>query len=152
MLSSAGILTHILKAQQLDVYDIEGIYPIYTALKQGRSTVYPSVARPNSRAAAAESHSQDFAVRETVPMERAVALAAIRDYLVAATAKDCSVLLTFRRDSEATSTGQCVHVQDVTLEWKSNIIDVDRKQMTKIQAHHVLDKEIMEVARNTLDI
>lgn len=116
----AGVLNGILTAQRLDVHDIEGIYPVYKAflareqqaadrsrgatgshavdeMQPGTSQAAPQVecagdsTLTNPSAAACAEHQS--ALQSVGMLPDAEQLAALRDYLTAATAKDCSVMI-----------------------------------------------------------
>ena len=122
-MTRTGILRSVLAVQQLDVHDIEGIYPLYQALLRRKQSVSDceSVAVRGQRSLAADSmqslstdaapedvclgdavtssakaaaDAEGFDARRSLSvLPEAGRLAALRDYLTAATAKDCSVMI-----------------------------------------------------------
>ena len=114
-----GVLDRILEVQKMDVHDIEGIHPLLAALLQkqpSRSQLtdtpncwqhgandYKQVAREQSDAASpAGDNGPANIAQELCNAELArqlsadwpAACAALRGYLTAATAKDCSLMIT----------------------------------------------------------
>ena len=62
-------------------------------------------------------------------------LALMRDYLIAATFKDCSFIVTFQQE-------------DLKKRSQLRIIDTDMKQIGKIPVHYELDQKILQCSKN----
>jgi inositol-pentakisphosphate 2-kinase len=91
MLSKSGVLDQLLEAQKLDLYDIEGaIHSYYDVISQ------PC---PVCESISDKGHLEKFEKLHSLPIQRSIEI--VRDYLVSATAKDCSLMLAFRpRESD----------------------------------------------------
>ena len=111
VLEREGVLPCLLQAQQQCRYDIEGIYQLYCHLA---GTLTPEVQPAHSAAADGSSRDSDSgggsadataeassahaaAVRQLLAMPLAEAHAVLRSYVVAATAKDCAIMITLQR-------------------------------------------------------
>ena len=122
-LTRTGVLRSILGMQQLDVHDIEGIHPLYQAVLareqppsdrkcEASAEQHPQIAgsvqslatdtaRQAVDAGSAVSSFANTAVdaeildarQSLIMLPEAAQLAALRDYLTAATAKDCSIMI-----------------------------------------------------------
>lgn len=111
----AGVLDSILKVQKMDVHDIEGIHPLLTTLLQRHAPASLSEDSPQSRQiapcasteadmASPSGHKapagnscedRDAALERLLTTDFEAAADTLRGYLVAATAKDCSLMITF---------------------------------------------------------
>ena len=122
----AGVLDIILRIQRLDRADIEALAQQYRSLVEQL-----------------EAGSQGL----HVDSEQAVA--ALRTYLIAAAAKDCSVMLTFRRTAVGALAGpdqSVIEDADKTQYlWKVAVMDMDVKSVAKIPLHHAADREMVRV-------
>lgn len=86
MISKSGVLNQLLETQKLDLYDIEGaIHSYYDVISQ------PC---PVCKSIADKGLLEKFKKLHSLPIQRSIEI--VRDYLVSATAKDCSLMLSFR--------------------------------------------------------
>lgn len=92
MISKSGVLNQLLETQKLDLYDIEGaIHSYYDVISQ------PC---PVCESISDKGLLEKFEKLHSLPIQRSIEI--VRDYLVSTTAKDCSLMLSFRpRESEA---------------------------------------------------
>lgn len=103
----------MLKAQKLDIHDVEGIKPLLDHFLTERCpassdsldlpsepTKAGSCTNGSKIACEGSLHQQQReAIEDILRLDRAAAFHAIRDYLTAATAKDLSIMITLRRAS-----------------------------------------------------
>ncbi|KAA6429944.1 MAG: hypothetical protein FRX49_00376 [Trebouxia sp. A1-2] len=168
-----GVLPKLLSIQALDAHDIMGIYPLYChVLQQLRSqTDSPNVAHSLTLIEGVSSESELSALQ---PQEAHVMsllrktwseqISMIRDYLLATTAKDCSLMITMQALPAAVSPGhtesQCSCSQfsefqegfdlvavpkiAVQIKYKLTVVDLDVKPHSKILNHYCLDQDIMK--------
>lgn len=90
----SGILDRLLATQKLDVLDIEGAIHAYYNIVSQPCSVCKSIA---------DAELLDrYSFLHSLPMEKSLKI--VREFLVAATAKDCSLIISFRpRESGITS-------------------------------------------------
>ncbi|XP_010254762.1 PREDICTED: inositol-pentakisphosphate 2-kinase-like isoform X2 [Nelumbo nucifera] len=130
----SGVLDRLLEAQKLDLLDIEGaIHAYYNIVSQ------PCVA------------CRDLAVRElshslhSISLEESLKI--VRDYLVAATAKDCSFMISFRPredgDPSLSHRTVCLEPINQNFDYKVNFIDLDLKPLKKMLYYYELDQKIV---------
>lgn len=93
--SKSGVLDRLLEVQKLDNFDIEGAIHAY----------YDIVSKPCNvcRDLGEDIASQRFSSLHSVPSDESLKI--VRDYLIAATAKDCSLIISFcpRKDGDSGS-------------------------------------------------
>ena len=92
---TTGVLEGLLEIQKLDRHDIEGIYPLYQSL-------LPFVSRSHTALGTVEEAGEPRRIVLTNLCKLSVEQkkAAIRDYLIAATAKDCSIMMAFCKQKQ----------------------------------------------------
>ena len=141
----SGVLGSILEVQQLDVHDIEGVSVLYARLKQqthaADGTCLPSTCS-KAKAERLESCEVDHAraIAQLLALTPPEALRVIRDYLIAATAKDCSIMIACRLRSESDPSAN--ELQSL-YEYRVRVVDLDMKSTSKIESHMRLDAEIL---------
>ncbi|XP_058755422.1 inositol-pentakisphosphate 2-kinase-like [Vicia villosa] len=76
-------------------------------------------------------------------------LRVVKDYLIAATAKDCSLMLCFKprneNDSDSGSSYNTVYLESTkqAFDYKVHFIDLDLKRLNKVEDYYELDKNIV---------
>ena len=177
LLHCAGVLVKVLEAQKLDTHDVEGIKVLLDSLLAEAFTA--GAGQPAQPSGPGKAHScadttnalqntsegslhdaQREALKPLLQLDSAAAFQAIRDYLTAVTAKDLSIMITFRRSSRNTSSETLagrdtarteMHDQDARvltdggheIEYKLALVDLDMKPLKKIYEHWKLDRDIM---------
>lgn len=150
ILNASGVLPALLRVQMLDRIDIEGIEPLYMNLMQQQQQQQQRVLGSSS--------------------DRAEQLALLRDYLTAATAKDCAIMITMQQIIETqqqqqspetdgltkhsssdsgSSSGNGVITDDrsgCTFAWQISLVDLDLKPLSKVPHHAALDRRIVATA------
>ena len=145
-------MSSILKVQQLDLYDIEGVSVLYHRLRHWNNAANGmhlpsngSEARTEGLESCEAEHAR--AVAQLLALTDEEALMVIRDYLIAATAKDCSIMIACR---------QCPDIHPSRHETRSvygyqvRVADLDLKAASKIESHVKLDAEILASYRTGL--
>lgn len=135
--SKSGLLDRLLQAQKLDAFDIEGaIHAYYDVVSQ------PCVV---CKELGEDKLSGRFSSLHSLPLDGSLKI--VRDFLIAATAKDLSMMISFRirekRDPKSPynvifheSTGQ-------TFDYKVSFIDLDMKPLEKMTDYYELDQKIL---------
>lgn len=198
---NAGVLKRILAAQKLDRHGIEGIYPLFRALatREGMSetglnsnsadsqvskraaslhTEQPSADSLSEDRAGLDREyctsvgsSQEAALQVLLGLGFPAACEAIRHYLIAATAKDCSIMITLQPlDAGAApvaesgeQANECAGIAQLQTDaamgcvvsdaffslifrYKVAIVDLDLKPLWKVEEHFTLDQKIVKNA------
>lgn len=141
--AGAGVLQRLLEVQRFDQHDIEGIH-----------TLYQSLLLPQPGIRTAQSQSRQTCSAGNIDWDRvdkmpvAQKIAATRDYLIAATAKDCSIMMAFRQAEKQSADLIGLDDQLFTIECSVHLADLDFKSLSKVPAHFALDQEILQHARD----
>ena len=119
LLAPAGVLPRLLAAQQLDRWDISNVYPMFQHL----------LGQPLERTTPTAVMLCKLPSKEL--------LAVLADYLTAAAAKDCSLMVTLRP-----------YVKDTQISFWSQlcVVDLDLKPLHKLHEHNELDLLILKHA------
>ncbi|XP_031268995.1 inositol-pentakisphosphate 2-kinase-like isoform X2 [Pistacia vera] len=133
----SGILDRLLEAQKLDYCDIEGaIHAYYNIISQ------PCKACKNLDE---QKVSHQYTSWHSIPLDESLKI--VRDYLIAATAKDCSLIICFRPkgDEVSGSSYNSVYLESTNqvFEYKVYFIDLDLKPLEKMEEHYEKDKKIV---------
>ncbi|KAJ8772517.1 hypothetical protein K2173_027694 [Erythroxylum novogranatense] len=133
---SSGVLNQLLEVQKLDTLDIEGaIHAYYNLVCQ------PCVVCKEFDAARV---THEYAFLHSIPMDESLKI--LKNFLIAATAKDCSLMITFRpREDDLGSVQSSVYLQstDQNFDYKVNFIDLDLKPLRKMVDYYELDKRVL---------
>uniref|UniRef100_M1BB27 Inositol-pentakisphosphate 2-kinase n=1 Tax=Solanum tuberosum TaxID=4113 RepID=M1BB27_SOLTU len=134
---SSGLLDRLLEVQKLDTTDIEGaIHAYYNIISQpcmvcGQLDKDQSTKRYNSL------HS--------ISMEESLKI--VRDYLIAATAKDLSMIISFRprEAGNVESPYNIVSLESTnqSFDYKASFIDLDLKPLKRMEYYYKLDQQIV---------
>ncbi|XP_017981655.1 PREDICTED: inositol-pentakisphosphate 2-kinase isoform X1 [Theobroma cacao] len=136
---TCGVLDQLLEVQKLDAYDIEGaIHAYYNIISQPCA-----VCRELSN----DKLSHQYTSLHSIPLDESLKI--VKDYLMAATAKDCSLMISFRpkEDGElqSGSSKNSVYLGSTNqvFEYKVYFIDLDLKPLKKMEYYYKLDKKIV---------
>ncbi|KAK9165462.1 hypothetical protein Scep_000653 [Stephania cephalantha] len=134
---SSRVLAPLLEAQKLDSLDIEGAIHAYYNIMSQPCHVCGDLVDSKTLQMYQSLHS--------ISLEESVKI--VRDYLIAATAKDCSLMISFRaREHENyVSPHGKVYLESTnqSFDYKAYFIDLDMKPLKKMTHYHELDKKII---------
>ncbi|XP_057974167.1 inositol-pentakisphosphate 2-kinase-like isoform X3 [Malania oleifera] len=131
------VLDLLLKVQHRDNLDIEGaIHAYYDVVSQ------PCIV---CRDLGEDQTSGKYAILHSIPLDESFNI--VRDYLIAATAKDCSLIISFRpRENGKQGSPYCdVHLESTNqnFDYKAYFIDLDMKPLKKMEYYYELDQKIL---------
>ena len=86
------------------------------------------------------AQQQAISYLRILPREAKITI--LREYLIAATAKDCSIMIAFRAAEKVNLSGS------IALEYAVHVADLEFKPLSKVGAHYQLDCEILNTVRN----
>ncbi|KAL1198708.1 Inositol-pentakisphosphate 2-kinase [Cardamine amara subsp. amara] len=130
----SGVLHKLLEAQKLDKLDTEGaIHSYYDIINQP----CPICKESDPLEAYSSLHS--------LPLDESLKI--VKDYLIAATAKDCSLMISFQlRNTEKSAPSSdyvCLKSTNQTFDYKVHFIDLSLKPLKRMEAYYKLDKKII---------
>ncbi|XWS25801.1 hypothetical protein CRYUN_Cryun27aG0098700 [Craigia yunnanensis] len=136
---TSGVLDQLLEVQKLDTYDIEGaIHAYYNIISQPCM-----VCRELSK----DKSSHRYTSLHSIPLDESLKI--VKDYLIAATVKDCSLMISFRPKEDGDllsgSSHNTVYLGSTNqvFEYKVYFIDLDLKPLKKMEDYYELDKKIV---------
>lgn len=137
MLIQSGVLGRLLMVQKLDTLDIEGaIHAYYNVISQ------PCMVCKDL--GDAELLNQ-YSCLHSLSLEESLKI--VREYLIAATAKDCSMMIGFRPmkdgDSASESSSVILESTEQKFEYKAYFIDLDLKPLKRMPYYYELDQKIV---------
>lgn len=116
MIIRSGVLSRLLLVQKLDKFDIEGVIHAYYNIISQPCTVCEGLG---------DKLSQQYSYMHSLSLEESRRI--VRDYLIAATAKDCSLMITFRPRIDGDLASECSSVflesTNQTFEYKVSILN-----------------------------
>lgn len=135
--SKSGVLDRLLEVQKLDTFDIEGAIHAYYDIVSEPCTVCRDLGE--------DIASHRYTSLHSIPSDESLKI--VRDYLIAATAKDCSLMISFapRKDGNSASPYSNVYLAstDQSFDYKAYFIDLDMKPLKKMQYYYELDQKIV---------
>ncbi|KAK7280684.1 hypothetical protein RJT34_25751 [Clitoria ternatea] len=142
-LQQSGVLDKLLEVQMLDNVDIEGVIHAYYDITSQQCIVCSKLGEEQAkRYTALHSASLDESLR------------IVKDYLIAATAKDCSLMLCFRprNEDDSGSVYNNVYLESTkqSFDVKVYFIDLDLKRLSKMEDYYELDKKIVSCYRQVI--
>lgn len=136
-LCKSGVLHRLLEVQKLDVIDIEGAIHAYYNVVSEPCVVCREISEDELLKRYSDLHLMTLDEN----------LKITRDYLIAATAKDLSMMLTFRsrEKGDANSLYDVLFLEpgNQTFEYKVSFLDLDMKPLRKMQYYYELDQQIV---------
>eukprot|EP01018_Ginkgo_biloba_P008467 Gb_08527 [translate_table: standard] len=152
------ILSQLLAVQKMDLYDIEGaIHAYYNIIGKPCDVCTRSSEARNTQNAgkimsdeSMNAHTrEDYSYLHSLSMEESRNI--VRDYLIAATAKDCSLMLTFQPLPDDFTTGNSHDGSNVVylpstkqvFRYKACYIDLDLKPLKRMVHYYKLDQNIV---------
>ncbi|XP_077986170.1 inositol-pentakisphosphate 2-kinase-like [Glandiceps talaboti] len=138
------VLYNMQKLQTLDSLDIEGIYPLYTRLQKHFED------HPSDREAwrLDGPYTKGFLTEDidSVPVSLKESVRKIKEYLVAMTVKDCSIMLALQPIKE-NQASEMAFVEDGYHHrycYKIQLADLDPKPFDNIPKYYQLDRDIVQ--------
>ncbi|KAK2446420.1 Inositol-pentakisphosphate 2-kinase [Trifolium repens] len=132
----SGVLDRLLEVQKLDDVDIEGAIHAYYDITRQQCMVCTELN---------EDHAKIYAPLHSASLDESLRI--VKDYLIAATVKDCSLMICFRPskkwDSGSLSNNVYLESTKQTFDFKAYFIDLDMKRMSKMEEYYELDKKIV---------
>ncbi|CAL9202444.1 unnamed protein product [Musa hybrid cultivar] len=134
----SGILDKLLETQQLDVLDIEGAIHVYYNIISQPCVVCKNLIDPELL------HQYSFL--HSLSLEESLKI--VRGYLIAATAKDCSLMISFSRTEDGHNASDCnsasLKSSNQCYNYKACFIDLDLKPLEKMVHYYKLDQKIVD--------
>lgn len=133
----SGVLNRLLEVQMLDSLDIEGVIHAYYDVLSQPCKVCSDLDRCEL--------SQRYSTLHSISFEESLKI--VRDYLISATAKDCSLMISFRlkKSGDDQSSYSSVNLESTkqSFEYKAYFIDLDMKPLKKMTYYYELDQKIV---------
>jgi len=133
----SGVLGKLLATQKLDDHDIEGAIHLYYNIISQPCLVCKNIADVELLG--------KYTLLHSLSLDKSLKI--VRDFLVSATAKDCSLMISFRpREGGTTdSVYDSVFLESVkqTYEYKAYFVDLDVKPLDKMEHYFDLDQKIV---------
>lgn len=137
-LLKSAVLDKLLAAQKLDIFDIEGAIHVYYNIVSDPCSVCKDMIDGELLHLYSSLHS--LSLEESLKI--------VREYLIAATAKDCSLMISFKpTDVGATTTeNSSIFLESCSksFDYKANFIDLDPKPLNKMVYYYKLDQKIVD--------
>lgn len=138
-LYDTNVLRNLLAAQKLDTLDIEGAIHAYRKVTHSKAID----GNMSSKLDKSKNQSADFLDGMSLSECREL----VRNYLIAATAKDCSLMLTFQQvpDSGIENANKLISSSKTRnpFRLKINLLDLDLKPLRKMPYYYRIDQEIV---------
>ncbi|CAM0902185.1 unnamed protein product [Alopecurus aequalis] len=139
----SGVLDKLVATQKLDDHDIEGAIHLYYDIISQPCLVCKNITDAELL--------HKYSVLHSLPLDTSSKI--VRDFLIAATAKDCSLMMCFApRESETTdSEYDSVFLESVnrTYDYKAYFVDLDVKPLDKMPHYFKLDQKIVNLYTKT---
>ncbi|KAG8377825.1 hypothetical protein BUALT_Bualt08G0073900 [Buddleja alternifolia] len=133
----SGLLNRLLEVQKLDAVDIEGAIHAYYDIVSQPCMVCQEICE--------NKKSGRYATLHSMPREESLKL--VRDYLISATAKDLSMMISFRPRGKMDpgSPYNVVFLESTNqfFDFKASFIDLDMKPLKKMEYYYKLDQRIV---------
>ncbi|AQK46911.1 Inositol-pentakisphosphate 2-kinase IPK1 [Zea mays] len=131
------VLGNLLATQKLDDHDIEGVIHLYYNIISQPCLVCKNLTDVELL--------RKYTFLHSLPLDKSLKI--VRDFLISATAKDCSLMISFRpRENGSTdSEYDSVFLESVkrTYEYKAYFLDLDVKPLDKMEHYFKLDQRIV---------
>lgn len=142
-LQKSGVLDKLLEVQKLDSIDIEGVIHAYYNITSEQCVVCKELS---------EEQAKTYASLHSASFDESLRI--VKDYLIAATAKDCSLMLCFRprNEEDSGSVYNNVYLESTkqAFHFKVYFIDLDLKRLSKLKDYYELDKKIVSRYRQKI--
>ncbi|KAJ1273297.1 hypothetical protein BS78_06G269400 [Paspalum vaginatum] len=133
----SGVLGKLLTTQQLDDHDIEGAIHLYYNIMSQPCSVCKNITDVELL--------RKYTLLHSLPLDKSLKI--VRDFLISATAKDCSLMISFRPRESGTTDSEydSVFLESAkqTYEYKAYFVDLDVKPLDKMEHYFKLDQKIV---------
>ncbi|XP_042046753.1 inositol-pentakisphosphate 2-kinase-like isoform X2 [Salvia splendens] len=133
----SGLLNRLLEVQKLDAIDIEGAIHAYYDIISQPCVVCRQIGGKKLSAKYSPIHSMQMGDKVKI----------VRDYLISATAKDLSVMISFKSkvnmDEESPHRAIFLESSKQTFYYKASFIDLDMKPLKRMEYYYKLDQQIV---------
>ncbi|KAL7594363.1 hypothetical protein Lser_V15G29883 [Lactuca serriola] len=136
----SGIMNRLVDVQKLDAFDIEGaIHAYYDVMGQ------PCVVCRELGEGNVLSNQSKYDALHSISFEESLKI--VRDFLVASTAKDLSLMIGFRGRGKGNTVSNydvvSIDSSNQSFDYKASFIDLDMKPLEKMAYYYKLDQEII---------
>ncbi|KAL2973856.1 hypothetical protein AAZX31_14G070300 [Glycine max] len=142
-LQKSGVLDKLLEVQKLDNIDIEGVIHAYYNITSQQCMVCKELS---------EEQAKIYTPLHSASLDESLRI--VKDYLIATTAKDCSLMLCFRprneEDSGSVHDNVYLDSTEQSFDYKVYFIDLDLKRLSKVEDYYELDKKIVNCYRQII--
>ncbi|XP_062022108.1 inositol-pentakisphosphate 2-kinase-like [Rosa rugosa] len=133
----SGVMDQLLEIQKLDNIDIDGAIHAYYDIISEPCMVCTDLGK--------EKASNRYSSLHSLSLDESLKI--VKDFLIAATAKDCSLMISFRprKDGSTGSPYNNVYLESTNqfYDYKVHFIDLDLKSLKKLEEYYELDKKIV---------
>ncbi|XP_050366522.1 inositol-pentakisphosphate 2-kinase-like [Argentina anserina] len=133
----SGVMDQLLEIQKLDNLDIDGAIHAYYDIISEPCMVCTELGRDKA--------SNRYSALHSLPLDEKLKI--VKDFLIAATAKDCSLMFSFRprKDGSIGSLYNNVYLESTNqyYDYKVHFIDLDLKSLKNLETYYELDKKIV---------
>ncbi|WVZ87544.1 hypothetical protein U9M48_034167 [Paspalum notatum var. saurae] len=142
----SGVLGKLLTAQKLDDHDIEGAIHLYYNITSQPCSVCKNITDVELL--------RKYTLLHSLPLDKSLKI--VRDFLISATAKDCSLMISFRPRESGTTDSEydSVFLESAkqTYEYKAYFVDLDVKPLDKMEHYFKLDQKIVNFYTRNGDV
>ncbi|KAI3788741.1 hypothetical protein L2E82_01514 [Cichorium intybus] len=140
----SGLLDRLLEVQKLDVFDIEGAIHAYYDVVSEPCVICNHLGEDKLSGRYSSLHS--------LPLDESLKI--VKEYLIAATAKDLSIMISFRtREKEDPKSPYHVIFHESigqSFDYKVSFIDLDMKPLGKMMHYYELDQKIVRCCKKIM--
>ncbi|KAK9947042.1 hypothetical protein M0R45_012479 [Rubus argutus] len=133
----SGVMDQLLEIQKLDNLDIDGAIHAYYDIISEPCMVCSEMGKDKA--------SNRYSSLHSLSLDESLKI--VKDFLIAATAKDCSLMISFRprKDGSTGSPYKNVYLESTNqfFDYKVYFIDLDLKSLKKMEEYYELDKKIV---------
>ncbi|KAL6844428.1 hypothetical protein ACP4OV_026101 [Aristida adscensionis] len=133
----SGVLGKLLATQKLDDHDIEGAIHLYYNIISEACLVCKDITDAELL--------RKYTLLHSLSVDKSLKI--VRDFLISATAKDCSIMMSFQPRESGTTDSEydSVYLESVkqTYDYKAYFVDLDVKPLDKMVHYFELDQKIV---------
>ncbi|KAL6216174.1 PREDICTED: inositol-pentakisphosphate 2-kinase-like [Fragaria vesca subsp. vesca] len=133
----SGVMDQLLEIQKLDYLDIDGAIHAYYDIISEPCMVCTELGKDKA--------SNRYSSLHSLPLDESLKI--VKQFLISASAKDCSLMFSFRprKDGSTGSPYNNVYLESTNqfYDYKVYFIDLDLKSLKKLEEYYELDKKIV---------